>query len=133
MFLFFIPIIQGMMVKILDGLSRCHRVGSVDTTRRIDTFRRSMKMVVVVFDPLTVFPNLDDCSELLDLLLLLSGSDGGVGVFVVAQVVNGSTAEGSVSIGSVPAPIVAGSWWNKFMVRMLSDTFFWVGVANNGP
>ena len=70
-----------------------------------------MKMVVVVFDPLTVFPNLDDCSELLDLLLLLSGSDGGVGVFVVAQVVNGSTAEGSVSIGSVPAPIVAGSWW----------------------
>ena len=74
-----------------------------------------MKMVVVVFDPLAVFTNLDDCSELLDLLLLLllllSGSDGGVGVFVVAQVVNGSTAEGSVSIGSVPAPIVAGSWW----------------------
>ena len=71
-----------------------------------------MKMVVVVFDPLTVFPNLDDCSELLDLLLLLllSGSDGGVGVFVVAQVMNGSTAEGSVSIGSVPASIVAGSW-----------------------
>ena len=69
-----------------------------------------MKMVVVVFDPLAVFPNLDDGSELLDLLLLLSGSDGGVGVFVVAQVMNGSTAEGSVSIGSVPASIVAGSW-----------------------
>jgi hypothetical protein len=105
LFVIFISVVNGGMVKILDRLRRRHRIGRVDATGRIDAFRRMVEVMVVVFDPLAVLSDLDHCSKL---LLNRSRSDGRIFlVFVVVvkvsylQIVNAAAAQRSVAIRSV--------------------------------
>jgi hypothetical protein len=105
LFVIFISVVNGGMVKILDRLRRRHRIGRVDATGRIDAFRRMVEVMVVVLDPLAVLSDLDHRSKL---LLNRSRSDGRIFlVFVVVvkvsdlQIVNAAAAQRSVAIRSV--------------------------------
>ena len=70
-----------------------------------------MEMVMMMFDTLTVFANLDDSSQLLHLLLLLLllSSMGIVILIAKLKVMDTSAAQRSVSVGSMSVPVVAGS------------------------
>ena len=71
-----------------------------------------MEMVMMMFDTLTVFANLDDGSQLLHLLLLLLLLLSSMGIVILIaklKVMDTSAAQRSVSVGSMSVPVVAGS------------------------
>jgi len=70
-----------------------------------------MEMMMMMFDPLAVFANLNDGTQLLNLLwlLLLLYSMWIVILVAKLKVMDTSAAQGSISVGSMSVPVVAGS------------------------